>query len=72
MDKVADMLSTWPDQGYAQRQETIVAVRRFVLAAMESGNPSAARSILKELQAVDLQAWYSMRAEVVSAYGQDV
>jgi len=72
MEAVMEQIQTWPDQGYAERQETIVNVRRFVLAAMESGNPSAARSILRELQAVDLQAWYSLRAEVVGAYGADV
>jgi len=72
MEAVAEQLETWPDQTMAARQETIVNVRRFVLAAMESGNPSAAVTILRELAEYDAQAAFSLRAEVVGAYGMDI
>jgi DNA-binding FadR family transcriptional regulator len=72
MEELIDQLETYPDLSMGSRQEVIVNVRRFLLAAMESGNPSAARSVMRELQAVDLQAWYSLRAEIVGAYGIDI
>lgn len=72
MEALMEQLETYPDLQMGARQELIVNVRRFLLAAMESGNPSAARSVLREVQAVDLQAWYSLRAEIVGAYGQDL
>lgn len=43
--------------------------RRRVMAGMETGNPSAARIAVKELEEVDEEAAKSLRLDVVAAYG---
>lgn len=55
-----------------ERDETLAAVRRMVLAAMETGNTAQARTLVTELAAVDSNAAKALRADVVAAYGQDI
>ena len=67
-----DRLADWPAQTYAAQQETIVTVRRAVLAAMETGQHGTARTLVTELNAVNLDAGRKLRADVVNAYSIDL
>lgn len=72
MDALMEKIVAYPNATYAERQELAVSVRRFVLAGMESGNPSAVRTTLREYAEFDANAAYALRAEVVSVYGTDI
>ena len=47
----------------------LAEVKMSVLACMETGNMARARTILRELKAVDPDASRSLKMDVVSAYG---
>ncbi len=49
-----------------------VAVRRHILACMETGNHPQARSVLTEFQEFDYPTAASIRAEVANVYGTDL
>lgn len=57
---------------YAEKQEVIVALRRQILAAMETGHEDMARTIIVELREFDFAASNRLRAEIVRAYGTDI
>lgn len=67
-----DALADWPEQTYAAQQETIVSVRRAVMAAMETGQHSKARTLVAELNAVNLEAGRKLRSDVVKSYSIDL
>lgn len=57
---------------YAEKQEVIVTVRRRVYAAMETGNPQVARTLMVELAELDAAAAFKLRANIVKDYGTDI
>ncbi|BAN92341.1 hypothetical protein X534_gp30 [Ralstonia phage RSB3] len=57
---------------YAEKQEVLVALRRKLLACMETGNTDQARTLMVELKEFDFMAYNRMRAEIVRAYGTDI
>lgn len=57
---------------YGERQELVVTIRRRVYAAMETGNPQVARTLLVELAEFDAKEAYKLRANVVRDYGTDI
>ncbi len=57
---------------YAEKQEAIVSIRRRVMAMMETGQHGAARTLVTELREYDLDAAFTLRADVVRAYGIDL
>lgn len=57
---------------FAEKQELLVTIRRRVYAAMETGNPGVARTLLIELREIDMQASFTLRADIVKDYGVDI
>lgn len=72
MEWLMERMADYANLTKYERQELLVAVQRFTLAGMESGNPSAVRTVLREYAEFDAQAAYSIRAQVVGKYGQDI
>lgn len=72
MDKAIEALEGWADQGNESRKDTIKLVRRAVLASMETGQQSRARTLIRELAEVSAQDAYTLRADVVAGYGIDI
>lgn len=57
---------------YDEKLVILKELRRKVMAAMETGQHSMARTVIRELAEYDLQASRTLRAEVVGAYGVDI
>lgn len=50
-------------------EDELAQVRMSVLASMETGNADRARTLVRELKAVNPDAARSLRMDVVQAYG---
>lgn len=57
---------------YAERQELVLVITQRVYAAMETGNPQNARTLMVELAEFDAQASFKLRAAIVKDYGTDI
>lgn len=72
MQALLDRLEGWASLTMDDRATLTRDIRRFVLAGMETGNPSPVRTLLTEFAEFNAQACYGLRAEVVKIYGQDI
>lgn len=55
-----------------EKQEVIRTLNRRAMAAMETGNPQVARTIVTELAELDAQAAYGLRAAIIKDYNTDL
>ena len=62
---------TIPGVPYGEKQAILLTLRRQVMAAMETGNSSVAKTIILELREHDFTAANKLAADVVKAYGTD-
>lgn len=69
---ILDQLESYRELEIGARTELLIAIRRKVMAGMESGNPSDARTLVRELQDQDVQAAFAIRADVIASYGMDL
>ena len=60
-----------PGVPYMEKQSILLTLRRQVMAVMETGNTSVARTIIIELKEHDFIAANKLAADVVKAYGTD-
>lgn len=51
------------------QQTEAEAMSDRVIAAMETGNHAQARTLLRELKAIDTSAYEKVRADIIGAYG---
>lgn len=55
-----------------EKQAVVRDLNRRATAAMETGNPQVARTIVAELAEFDAQAAYGLRAAIIKDYNTDL